>query len=225
MPPPPANVAVPLVFPEVSGISPTTLPVHIRRRQQRHTAAFIGEIAQPLVYGRALAEEEIAALANPAIPPAAKDCVIALDAAHRAANAIPNRVLPRLPATIVGDVQIKPATAALPLEAFVFDGKSWLEIAHDPLLSGKKGLTLAAWVKPAGSPAYGQRIIDKCPVGVDRGWRLDTHPANSLRLFGNGGLSFPAKLPVGRWTHVAATVDGKRGKQVLYVDGKPVAEQ
>jgi hypothetical protein len=36
-------------------------------------------------------------------------------------------------------------------------------------------------------------------------------------------FGFPAKLPVGRWTHVAATVDGRTGQQTLYVNGKAVA--
>jgi hypothetical protein len=70
------------------------------------------------------------------------------------------------------------------------------------------------------------RIIDKCPVSAARGYLLDTYPKDSLRLITREPhLTYPAKLPAGRWTHVAATVDTKTGQQTLYVNGKPVASQ
>ena len=69
------------------------------------------------------------------------------------------------------------------------------------------------------------RIIDKCPVNVARGYLLDTYPGDSLRLITREPhLMFPAKFPAGRWTHVAATVDGPSGKQKLFINGKRVAE-
>jgi len=221
VPAPPANLAEPVVISEGSGISQTTLPMRIGAASDG-SAAFVGEIAQPLVYSRPLTADEIAAMASPAAKPVTAECVVELDPGHRANDTIPNAAVPRLAAKIAGNVQIDPGTAAFPLDAFVLDGKSWLEIPNDPVLAGTKGLTLAAWVKPAGSPEYGQRILDKCPAGVDAGWRLDTHPSNSLRLFGSGGLSFPAKMPPGQWTHVAATIDGKTGSQTLYINGKSV---
>ena len=53
---------------------------------------------------------------------------------------------------------------------------------------------------------------------------LDTYPKDSLRLITREPhLIHPAKLTVGQWTHVAATVDGPTGKQTLYLNGKPVA--
>jgi alpha-L-fucosidase 2 len=224
VPPAPADAAQPIVIAEASGISQTTLPLRIGAASNG-SAGFIGEIARPLVYDRALTEEEIAALTNPAAQAPAKGCVVALDLDARSGSMIPNRAMPNLAAKVVGNVEFKPATAAFAARSLALDGKSWLEIANDPVLGGDKGLTLAAWVKPAGSPAYGQRILDKCPAGVAAGWRLDTHPSNSLRLFGNGEMSFPAKLPAGQWTHVAATVDGKTGGQTLYINGKMVAQQ
>ena len=68
-------------------------------------------------------------------------------------------------------------------------------------------------------PASGVRIFDKVTPGVDNGYLFDTHPKNSLR---GPGVNFPAKLPVGKWVHVAVTMDGKTGERALYVDGKKV---
>jgi hypothetical protein len=69
------------------------------------------------------------------------------------------------------------------------------------------------------------RILDKSPVGVATGYLLDTYPGNSLRLITRDPhLSFKAQLPTNQWSHVAATVDTKTGKQILYLGGKPVAE-
>ena len=46
---------------------------------------------------------------------------------------------------------------------------------------------------------------------------------NSLRLITRDPhFGYPANLPLGQWTHVAATVDGKTGQQTLYINGKPV---
>jgi hypothetical protein len=105
------------------------------------------------------------------------------------------------------------------------DGKGYLEIPSRAVPSGDQGLTLAAWIRPAEFPAEGMRIIDKCPVSAARGYLLDTYPGDSLRLITREPhLIFPAKLPCGKWTHVAATVDGKTGKQRLYLNGKVVTE-
>ena len=52
----------------------------------------------------------------------------------------------------------------------------------------------------------------------------DRYPKDSLRLITREPhFGFPAKLPVGQWSHVAATVDGQTGKQIIFINGKPVA--
>lgn len=69
------------------------------------------------------------------------------------------------------------------------------------------------------------RILDKSPVGAASAYLLDTYPGNSLRLITRDPhLIHKADLSKERWTHVAATVDGETGRQVLYIDGKKVAE-
>ena len=68
------------------------------------------------------------------------------------------------------------------------------------------------------------RILDKSPVGEATGYLLDTYPGNSLRLITRDPhLIFHANLPTNQWSHVAATVDGKTGQQLLYVNGKQVS--
>ena len=60
------------------------------------------------------------------------------------------------------------------------------------------------------------RIIDKTPVGAATAYGIDTHPGDSLRLITRDPhLTFPAKLPRGAWTHVAATADAATGRRAL----------
>ncbi len=84
-------------------------------------------------------------------------------------------------------------------------------------------LTIETWVNPeveAGSA----RIIDKGTPGVNDGFLLDTHPGNSLRLIiGDRQLNAPDCLQADEWNHVAVTVDSKRDRIELYLNGKLVA--
>ena len=104
----------------------------------------------------------------------------------------------------------------------------FLQIEHDAALDCLDSLTLTAWIYPYypyGFPANGGRIIDKSPVGEASGYLLDTYPGNSLRLITRDPhLIYRANLPTNQWSHVAATVDGQTGKQILYLNGKPMAE-
>jgi hypothetical protein len=106
-----------------------------------------------------------------------------------------------------------------------FKAGSFLELSFDESLNCLDGLTLAAWIKPSQFLPGGMRIIDKSPVGEASGYLLDTYPGNSLRLITRDPhLIYKANLPTNQWSHVAATVDGQTGKQILYLNGKPVSE-
>jgi hypothetical protein len=120
------------------------------------------------------------------------------------------------------NVQILPADGGLNGMMFHFDGKTNLVFPDKAELRGQKGLTMAAWIRLSSEPpASGMRIIDKSPIGSQAGFLLDTYPKDSLRIITNAGhFIFPAKLPVGKWIHVAGTVDGITGKRTLYIDGK-----
>jgi hypothetical protein len=108
---------------------------------------------------------------------------------------------------------------------FHLTGAGYLEIPHRKMLNCPDGVTLSAWIRPAASPGGGMRIIDKSPVGAASAYLLDTYPDNSLRLITcDPNLIYDAKLPLNEWTHVAATVDGKTGRQILFINGRDVKE-
>ena len=89
-----------------------------------------------------------------------------------------------------------------------------------------QGGSFEAWIKPDKLPGGGARIIDKVTAGAGDGLLLDTYPGNSLRLIvGNTQLDRPNAAPPEDWTHVAAVLDGKKGRMSLYLNGQPVAEE
>ena len=97
----------------------------------------------------------------------------------------------------------------------------YVEVPHCARLNLTNGLTLMAWVKPAR--VAGSRLIDKAPAGTDRAFLFDTHPANHLRFITRfGGLGTKEAIPVGQWTHVAATFDGMARR--LYINGQLAAQ-
>ncbi|MFW6161296.1 MAG: LamG domain-containing protein, partial [Planctomycetota bacterium] len=106
------------------------------------------------------------------------------------------------------------------------DGKGYLQIAHHAKLDLTGACTLAAWVAPEKLGGGGARIIDKSRAATANGYLLDTYPGNSLRLIVEPGtLVHRAKLPPGKWSHVAGTYDAETGRQRLFVNGRQVAEQ
>ena len=218
IPPAPADLAEPVVIQPSGGIKRTMLPLRIGADSQGGSR-FSGDVAHVLVVSRVLDAGEIAALAdkNNADWAKVKDASIALDG-EPAARA-------KHPLHFVEHVQVLPSDGGLAGKMFHFDGSGYLEIPNDPSLDGTGGLTLAAWIRPAQQNPMGMRIIDKSPVGTASGYLLDTYPGLSLRLITREPhLIYDAKLPLNEWTHVAATVDGKTGKQILYINGKAVKE-
>ncbi len=197
----PADLAEPVVVQGSSRIAVNNLPLHIGAANDGSNR-FKGDMARVLVADKTFSEDEIVALADPKF---------------MANNALP---------TLVDKFQPMASADVLIGKVFHFDGNGYLEIPAKAAVNGEKGLTLAAWIRPAEFPAVGMRIIDKSPVGGVQGYLLDTYPKNSLRLITHEPhLIFAAKLPLNQWTHVAATVDGQTGKLTLYINGKVVAEQ
>lgn len=202
----PADAAEPVVLSQVTGLPRNKLSLRIGADHQGNNV-FPGDIARPVVLGdRALSAQEVARLADPKNADWAKikDVAVALDGAA--------------PVVLGGEAKAIEGDGGLTGPIYRLNGKGWLEIPHSDRLDGEKGLTLAAWVRfNAEPPPSGVRLFDKVTPGVDNGYLFDTHPKDSLR---GPGAAFPAKLPVGRWVHVAFTVDGKTGERALYVNGK-----
>ena len=179
------------------------LPLRIGADSQG-TSCFPGQIAQPMVFARTLSGEEIASLA------AGKTAKLAGDAALAGVTA----------GKAVGKVEIvdTPHGKALQLA-----GEGYVNVPHCDALNLTEACTVSAWIRPGKLPAIGARIIDKTTVGTSDGYLLDTYPGRSLRLIcQRGAVGFKARLPSGRWTHVAGTVDAS-GSMALYVNGKRVA--
>ncbi|MFO1491812.1 MAG: LamG domain-containing protein [Kiritimatiellia bacterium] len=197
IPAPPADLAKPVLLKSSSGIRSNNLPLRVGAASDGSNR-FKGDIALVTVAGAAFPTALIADLADP-------------------------KLLSGLtPKTVVtaGEPEV---FANLAGRAFHLDGTGFLEIPSAAAPDGGEGLTLAAWIRPDEFPAAGMRIIDKCPTTAAQGYLLDTYPGDSLRLITREAhFIHPARLPARVWTHVAATVDGKTGRQKLYINGREV---
>ena len=86
-------------------------------------------------------------------------------------------------------------------------------------------LTLEAWIRPEANPPSGMRILDRQTIGGNDGFMLDTWPEGHLRLIiAPGVLRAADPIPVGEWTHVAATYSETTGEMRLFMNGRVVAE-
>jgi len=100
-----------------------------------------------------------------------------------------------------------------------FDGRTAYGAKHCKALDLEDAVTMEAWINPGALSGSG-RIIDK----DDSAYLLDTWPGYSLRMIpGNAPIGFPAKLPRGKWSHVAGVYCRTEGVRKLYVNGKEVA--
>ena len=202
-------------------IVPNELPLRIGA-DSNGGSRFLGGIARPLVFGRALKPNEIAQLARkktltePADDPT---LVGGWNFDDPSGSGFPSVAGGAKAAKAVGIVESLESSVG---KALRLNGESYLEVPHSPALDLREAVTLAAWIRPEEPPQGGARILDKTRVGGSDGYLLDTHPDDSLRLLVHGGmLSHDAKLPPGEWTHVAGTVGD--GKMALYVSGREAA--
>jgi alpha-L-fucosidase 2 len=230
IPPAPPNAAEPLVIHAQSTITPNIAPLRIGADSQGGNR-FVGEMARVAVFNRVLGTNEIKQIAD-TMDGYADSLLGGFDGRTW------NQNTSHFPAmfggvTILSSEDIRTVLASQGPPPYppaqihgpklLFAGKEFAEFPHKNILNCTEGLTLAAWINPAQFPPGGMRIFDKTPVGGASGYLLDTYPGNSLRLITRDPpLIYKANLPTNQWSHVAATVDGKTGKQVLYVNGKPV---
>jgi len=104
--------------------------------------------------------------------------------------------------------------------ALELDGKTgYVDCGNDPSLAITSALTLSAWIFPRNLSGGRQGILCKAASGE---FELHVEPDGTLgfrHADGVDGGASTAKVPVGRWTHVAAVRDGTA--LTLYLDGKP----
>jgi len=100
------------------------------------------------------------------------------------------------------------------------DGKTAYGAGHCKALDLRDAVTMEAWIKPGEFAGGSARIIDK----DDNAYMLDTWPGYSLRMItGNVQTRFAAKLPQGKWSHVAGVYSRPQGVRKLYLNGREVA--
>lgn len=220
IPPAPDNAWQGFKLPARAHIRTNTLPFCIGANTQGGNR-FHGDIARVSVMSRALTGREITEIAEARESDVLK--VPGMVACWDMSSV--SSVVDNLKASVVGEVEFVPVDKGLAGNSLRLNGKGYLSVAHQKALNCTEGLTLEAWVRPSRSQGQGgARIIDKSPVGGATAYLLDTYPGNSLRLIHrNPHLGYDAKLPVGQWSHVTATIDGKTGEAVLYLNGTPVA--
>jgi hypothetical protein len=131
---------------------------------------------------------------------------------------------------IIGGVSFAPGMVG---QGFLFDGMTGgIEVPDADALKVTGSLSISAWVKLASYPAAGSGSAQLVFRGHDR----DGHAPYSLAVHRDGLVYFgvdsgsayadvSATIPVGRFFHIAATLDDYSGRQRLYLDGHVVAER
>ena len=178
---------------------------------------FLGDIARPSLFRRALSADEIGTLGKSPNAFAQDAAMVAQWIFEKTDNGtVPNASGTAPAAKIVGNVK----TVDSPFgKALHLTGEGYLEIPNSPELALTRGGTWFALIR---SGKTNGRLIDKCPVGGNAGYTFDTYPGNALRLITDAGsISIDAKLPLDDWVAVAATVDA-HGNSALYINGKQV---
>lgn len=221
IPPTPDDLAEKVKIADPMNIRASKLPVRIGADSQGNNR-FQGEMTDVKIINRVLTPEEIKTLATLRTDrkqtgdQAVEGLIVALDGGD--ASTVKK----------VGDVSFGPSKSTTsPREKVIrFSGKGYLELPHRSRLNCPEALTLSVWVYPTQAVASGSRLIDKSPAGSASGYLLDTWPGGrSLRLITRDpALLIKDVLPLNQWSHVAATVDGKSGEQIIYLNGKKVAQ-
>ncbi|HOW67842.1 MAG TPA: DUF5703 domain-containing protein [Verrucomicrobiota bacterium] len=183
--------------PAVSIVPTNSNPVRIGM-DQRGESRFRGEIGRLTILGKPLAQNEIAAAADP----------------DRRASPLTEIVKSALANT---DADNSVAFAMMnPAPQILSNSTAW----HFPA-----GFTLEAWVKPEMLDSKGARVVDKITSSASDGFLLDSFPGNSLRLIcGEIQLQQKDALPAGQWTHIAAVADSAAEGCRLYLNGKSIAD-
>ena len=115
-------------------------------------------------------------------------------------------------------------------QAFSFDGvDSYVSVPDSNALHLTGSMTLAAWVKPTGANDDTHGIISKPRDAGGTGWALRVEAGQADFGFNDGLVNCSARseattLPIGEWTHVAASYELDPNTQLgtvrLYLNGQ-----
>ena len=168
---------------------------------------FRGAMSRATVFGRALGDAEVAALAA--------------GRPGDAAAVTGDRMMgwrfsgPPEGAKVVGPVKFEQQDG---VASAVFGG-GHIEAPAETCLGLTNSFTLEAWIRP-DADAKGARIFDKLTVGKGDGFLFDTHPGRSLRFIaGAHTMSTGDVLQPGAWNHVVAVYDAAADGRLLYLNG------
>jgi glucose/arabinose dehydrogenase/PKD repeat protein len=106
--------------------------------------------------------------------------------------------------------------------ALSFDGvNDWVTVADSASLDLTSGMTLEAWVNPAALGSAWRTALLK-EHGGTLAYALYAHNGGSAPAgYVNAGVNGTSALPIGTWSHLAATYDGTTLR--LYLNGTQVA--
>ncbi len=193
--------------PEIAGLPANEHPLRLGT-DSKGSSKFRGAMSRATVYGRALKDAEIAALA--AGGPGASAAVSEGRLAGWRFDAQPRD------AKVIGALKFEPLSG-VPVARFA---GGHIEAGPSAALALTGSMTLEAWIWPDAN-AGSARIFDKLTAGRGDGFLLDTHPGQSLRFItASRSMSVKDVLKAGQWNHVAAVYDAAADGRRLYVNGE-----
>jgi hypothetical protein len=133
--------------------------------------------------------------------------------------------------TLYGGVTFAPGKVG---RCFAFDGKSGgINVPDDPALALTKSLTVESWLFAPGAPSAPGMVLFRGDTrsGLDP-YYVSVEPeagTSGMLIFvvwgpDNINVSIKAPMPIGAWTHVAATLDDCAGLMRLYTNAVVAAE-
>jgi hypothetical protein len=186
---------------------------------------FTGAMARASFYNRALASNEVAALALGAPDADAaitNGLVESWLLGSTAGGVCAGRLGSGLNLSLSGNVSLVTNNG---VRLAQFNGGFFLG-TDDPRFEPTAGATMEAWIRLDAGAANNGRLFDKVTPNQQDGYLFDLYPGRALRLLnGADGVSLASNfLNTNTWLHVVATYDNQTKGKALYLNGSLVAQ-